>query len=297
MPLHILPLPALGIQGVSVTNPLRRACARVCRAWKFDFVIMTTVLANIIVLCLYRPNDPPAGRRAMTLGYFNLFFTCAFSLEMLIKLVALGPWRYVRNYWHWLDVAVIAAGFLDFVYLGEGNRDNGSIAALRAARALRPLRTVQFFPGLKMLVTTIVNSLPMVSSVVLLCVYLLILFGILGVDMFGARGEESVQLRRLALGLERRSTASTCLLISSWWGVPSASLEPAHNALTTHTRTRTHPPTTRTTQATPSHRTASPWARTAPSSTNRSCPPPRAGRRRRRRRSRRGGAEACRTKT
>lgn len=184
MPVRILGCPALGIPGVSVLNPLRRRCATTARAWLFDLAIMSVVFANIVVLCLYRPGDPPAGRRAITLAYFNLFFTCAFTLESLIRAVALGPWRYARNYWHWLDVAVIAAGFVDFAFLGSPA--NGSIAALRAARALRPLRAVQFFPGLNLLVETIVNSLPMVSSVVLMCVYLLVLFGILAVDIFGA---------------------------------------------------------------------------------------------------------------
>lgn len=185
VPVHILRVKSLGIGGVSVANPVRRRLATVSRAWWFDFAIMTTVFANIIVLCLHRPLDDPRGRRAVTLACLNLFFTCAFALEMLIKLCALGPWRYVRNYWHWLDVAVVVAGFVDFAFVGQDTNGDGSISALRAARALRPLRTVQFFPGLKLLVTTIVNSLPMVSSVVLVCVYLLVLYGILAVDMFG----------------------------------------------------------------------------------------------------------------
>ena len=43
---------------------------------------------------------------------FNYFFTATFSLEALLKVVALGPERYFSEKWNQLDMAIVALSVL-----------------------------------------------------------------------------------------------------------------------------------------------------------------------------------------
>lgn len=58
------------------------------------------------------------------------------------------------------------------------------ISSIRTVRVLRPLRSINAVKGMRMLVATLLSSLPALGNVVLFFVFLLILFGILGVQLF-----------------------------------------------------------------------------------------------------------------
>ena len=54
---------------------------------------------------------------------------------------------------------------------------------LRMARVLRPLRAINRLPGLRILIKLILETLPMLGSVVLLCLFLFVVFSILAVQV------------------------------------------------------------------------------------------------------------------
>lgn len=56
--------------------------------------------------------------------------------------------------------------------------------ALRAVRALRPLRTINRFENLRAIVVAFIDALPMLGSVVLLTVLALSLWALIGLQMF-----------------------------------------------------------------------------------------------------------------
>lgn len=66
-------------------------------------------------------------------------FLSLFSAEAVIKVVALGlvmaPHTYLRDGWNWLDIVVVALGWLEYVL-------DGNYSAIRSVRVLRPLRTI-----------------------------------------------------------------------------------------------------------------------------------------------------------
>ena len=95
--------------------------------------------------------------------------------------VACGPREYARSWWSVLDVTVVVTGWvMAFVRV-----NNGGVSALRCLRVMRPLRSISFLPGLRLLVGTIFEVLPNVGSIVTLLTYLLFLFGIVAVSVFG----------------------------------------------------------------------------------------------------------------
>jgi hypothetical protein len=55
---------------------------------------------------------------------------------------------------------------------------------LRALRALRPLKMISRNPGMKLIVTALLSSLPSMTNVTIVCCLFLLIFAIMGVDLF-----------------------------------------------------------------------------------------------------------------
>lgn len=80
----------------------------------------------------------------------------------------------MRDCWNVLDIIVVTLGWTEVLFEGA------NISVIRMVRVLRPLRTVNSIPELKLLVMTILNSLPLLLDIVLLFVFFLIIFGLTG---------------------------------------------------------------------------------------------------------------------
>ena len=55
---------------------------------------------------------------------------------------------------------------------------------LRTFRMLRPLKSVNKLPGLRKLITAMLNSLPKLANVLVLLVFVLYIFSIIGITFF-----------------------------------------------------------------------------------------------------------------
>jgi len=112
-------------------------------------------------------------------------FTSLFTLEMVLKIVAMGfvqwPTSYLRDYWNQLDCLVVLLSYLNFLP-GFNN-----LSAIKAVRVLRPLKAIRSIPGIRIIVTALLSSLPHLGNVLLLFMFLLLIFGVLGVQLYGGR--------------------------------------------------------------------------------------------------------------
>ena len=59
-----------------------------------------------------------------------------------------------------------------------------NVSALRVIRVLRPLRTLSILPGMRVLIGTMIKSVPMIANVLLFCVFFFTIFGIFGLQVF-----------------------------------------------------------------------------------------------------------------
>ncbi|KAE8884811.1 hypothetical protein PF005_g32153 [Phytophthora fragariae] len=57
-----------------------------------------------------------------------------------------------------------------------------NISEFRAVRVLRPLRSLSAFPGMRRLITALLNAIPALQSVVALQMFAFLIFGILGIQ-------------------------------------------------------------------------------------------------------------------
>ena len=84
----------------------------------------------------------------------DLSFTIIFTIEMLLKIVAMGGIRaYLSDNWNVFDGFMVLIGWTQLIPTNGTN--TAAIRALRALRALRPLRTITKFESLKFVLETL----------------------------------------------------------------------------------------------------------------------------------------------
>lgn len=132
---------------------------------QFESVTIVLIAANCVTLAMFQPLAPDNSPLNLTLSAIELAFNAAFTLEMLLRIIALGGLRgYLSSGWNLFDCIMVLAGYTQFLPLG-GSGASG-IRALRAMRALRPLRTITQFASLRSIVVCFMEAVPLLVSVV-----------------------------------------------------------------------------------------------------------------------------------
>eukprot|EP00899_Mesostigma_viride_P006366 jgi/Mesvir1/15730/Mv03304-RA.1 len=179
------------------TNPLRRACIYLAGSGWFESLVVLVILANCAFLAMYDPLSADDEGRNLIISEAEIPFTAFFIGEMVIKIIAMGfvadPRCYLRDPWNVMDFLVVVGSILGLL-----PSLNGNVSSVRTVRVLRPLRTITLLPGMRVLVGTILRSLPMLGNVILLCVFLFLVFGILGVQLFAGSLDKRCFLREPA---------------------------------------------------------------------------------------------------
>jgi voltage-dependent calcium channel L type alpha-1F len=93
------------------TSAFRQRCIKIASSPWFDNFVLVTILLNCLVLALYDPLDQTNSGWQNRLGDSTEWgFTIIFTLEMVVKLVALGlvgPRSYLSDGWNWIDGCVV----------------------------------------------------------------------------------------------------------------------------------------------------------------------------------------------
>ncbi|XP_033923615.1 voltage-dependent T-type calcium channel subunit alpha-1G isoform X3 [Melopsittacus undulatus] len=183
-----LPYPALApvvFFYLSQDSRPRSWCLRlVCNPW-FERVSMLVILLNCVTLGMFHPCEDIAcdSPRCRILQSFDDFIFAFFAVEMIVKMIALGIFGkkcYLGDTWNRLDFFIVIAGMLEYSL----DLQNVSFSAVRTVRVLRPLRAINRVPSMRILVTLLLDTLPMLGNVLLLCFFVFFIFGIVGVQLW-----------------------------------------------------------------------------------------------------------------
>ncbi|XP_039307104.1 voltage-dependent T-type calcium channel subunit alpha-1G isoform X4 [Solenopsis invicta] len=166
------------------TRPRNWCLALITNPW-FERVSMMVILLNCITLGMYQPcvDDQCVTNRCKILQMFDDIIFAFFSLEMTIKMVAMGisgKGTYLADSWNRLDFFIVLAGALEYCL----NVENMNLSAIRTIRVLRPLRAINRIPSMRILVMLLLDTLPMLGNVLLLCFFVFFIFGIVGVQLW-----------------------------------------------------------------------------------------------------------------
>ena len=110
---------------------------------------------------------------------FNIIFT----IEMLMKILAKGflfhKYAYLRNGWNIIDFIICI-----YQWLKIKHKDWGNLFVFRCIKILSVIKDISIFNGLRKLINSIIISLPTLGRVILFLAFMVLLFGILGIQLF-----------------------------------------------------------------------------------------------------------------
>jgi voltage-gated sodium channel len=158
--------------------------ARLVDSDRFNGVIAGVIVANAVVLGLETYPGIMADHGDTLLRLNDLFYL-VFVVELVLRFASYGrrPQDFFRNGWNVFDLIIIGAVLIPFV------REQSQL--LRLLRLARIVRLVRFLPDARMLVLTVIKSIPSVFSMVVLTLVLLFVYGMLGWSAFGEALPES----------------------------------------------------------------------------------------------------------
>ncbi|XP_051483380.1 voltage-dependent T-type calcium channel subunit alpha-1I isoform X5 [Apus apus] len=137
-------------------------------------------LAPVVFFCLKQTTSPRNWCIKMVFDDFIFIF---FAMEMVLKMVALGIFGkkcYLGDTWNRLDFFIVMAGMVEYSL----DLQNINLSAIRTVRVLRPLKAINRVPSMRILVNLLLDTLPMLGNVLLLCFFVFFIFGIIGVQLW-----------------------------------------------------------------------------------------------------------------
>lgn len=152
-------------------------CSRVVANKWFDRTIIFLIIVNAAILGLETSPDLNAKYGAL-FELINQFVLGVFILEAVFKITAVAPQvgKYFKNGWNIFDFSIIVLSLIPAT---------GQFAMIaRLARLLRVLRLISALPELRLIVSTLLRSIPGMANVMLLMGVIFYIYAIMGFHLF-----------------------------------------------------------------------------------------------------------------
>nr|QSV39147.1 voltage-dependent calcium channel L type alpha-1 [Meloidogyne graminicola] len=163
----------------------RRGCRRMVKSQMFYWLVIVLVFLNTLVL-----TSEHYGQEQW-LDHFqtgaNLFFVILFTMEMLLKMYSLGLLQYMNSQFNRFDCFIVISSIIEFVLVYFEFMKPLGISVLRSARLLRIFKVTKYWASLSQLITSLLSSLRSIISLLLLLFLFIVIFALLGMQVFGGR--------------------------------------------------------------------------------------------------------------
>ncbi|XP_065082904.1 sodium channel protein para isoform X42 [Ochlerotatus camptorhynchus] len=183
----------------------------------FETAVITMILLSSLALALEDVHLPHRPILQDVLYYMDRIFTVIFFLEMLIKWLALGFRVYFTNAWCWLDFIIVMVSLINFVASLCGAGGIQAFKTMRTLRALRPLRAMSRMQGMRVVVNALVQAIPSIFNVLLVCLIFWLIFAIMGVQLFAGKYFKCVDKNKTTLSHEIIPDVNACIAENYTW--------------------------------------------------------------------------------
>ena len=127
---------------LSYLSKFRQLTIRFVASRYFRRIVLSAIVVNTLSMGIEYHGQPPSLTNA--LEYSNLVFTTLFAIEMVLKIIAEGCLKYIKNAYNLFDSAIVIMSIVEL----QGNKNSG-LSVLRTFRLLRVLKLVRFMPTLR----------------------------------------------------------------------------------------------------------------------------------------------------
>ncbi|CAL1280596.1 unnamed protein product [Larinioides sclopetarius] len=153
----------------------------------FETLIITMILISSLALAAEDVNLCQRVWLRFSLVYLDKVFTVLFLFEMLLKWLAFGFKKYFTNAWCWLDFVIVLVSMFNLAVGLAGYANIPAFKTMRTLRALRPLRAMSRLEGMRVVVNALVQAIPAIFNVLLVCLIFWLIFAIMGVQLMSGK--------------------------------------------------------------------------------------------------------------
>uniref|UniRef100_A0A8C7EMT2 Voltage-dependent L-type calcium channel subunit alpha n=1 Tax=Neovison vison TaxID=452646 RepID=A0A8C7EMT2_NEOVI len=164
---------------------LRARCRRAVKSTACYWAVLVLVFLNTLTIASEHHGQPVWLTQIQE--YANKVLLCLFTVEMLLKLYGLGPSAYVSSFFNRFDCFVVCGGILETTLVEVGTMQPLGISVLRCVRLLRIFKVTRHWASLSNLVASLLNSMKSIASLLLLLFLFIIIFSLLGMQLFGGK--------------------------------------------------------------------------------------------------------------
>ncbi|XP_074525801.1 voltage-dependent T-type calcium channel subunit alpha-1H-like [Halichoeres trimaculatus] len=165
-------------------GPLRRVIHTLCTTNYLDLFVTAVLFLNVTVMGVEHYNQPKFVTQLTE--YFSYVFTVVFSIEILLKLVAFGVRRFLKDRLNLLDLGILLISLVSIISNNLNLTDRISINP-NILRIFRVLSLAQVLKAekIRLLLKTIIKTLTQVGNICLLLIFFFFIYAALGVELFG----------------------------------------------------------------------------------------------------------------
>ncbi|XP_034056727.1 voltage-dependent L-type calcium channel subunit alpha-1C isoform X14 [Gymnodraco acuticeps] len=166
-----------------------RQCRRKCRAavksQVFYWLVIFLVFLNTLTIASEHHQQPQWLTDVQDIA--NKVLLALFTGEMLLKMYSLGLQAYFVSLFNRFDSFVVCGGILETILVETKVMSPLGISVLRCVRLLRIFKITRYWNSLSNLVASLLNSVRSIASLLLLLFLFIIIFSLLGMQLFGGK--------------------------------------------------------------------------------------------------------------
>ncbi|KAG9353089.1 hypothetical protein JZ751_017665 [Albula glossodonta] len=162
---------------------------RKCRAWVksnfFYWLVILLVFFNTLAIATEHHQQPESLTNLQ--DNTNKVLLSLFAAEMFMKMYALGLPSYFMSLFNRFDCFVVTVGIVELILVYMDVMSAMGISVLRCIRLLRLFKVTKYWTSLSNLVASLLNSVRSIASLLLLLFLFIVIFSLLGMQVFGGK--------------------------------------------------------------------------------------------------------------
>ncbi|XP_040050364.2 voltage-dependent L-type calcium channel subunit alpha-1D isoform X24 [Gasterosteus aculeatus] len=163
----------------------RRKCRAAVKSVTFYWLVIILVFLNTLTIASEHYNQPDWLTTVQDVA--NKVLLAMFTLEMLVKMYSLGLQAYFVSLFNRFDCFVVCGGIVETILVEVAIMSPLGISVFRCVRLLRIFKVTRHWASLSNLVASLLNSMKSIASLLLLLFLFIIIFSLLGMQLFGGK--------------------------------------------------------------------------------------------------------------
>ncbi|KYO29801.1 hypothetical protein Y1Q_0023159 [Alligator mississippiensis] len=163
----------------------RRRCRAAVKSVSFYWLVIVLVFLNTLTISSEHYDQPNWLTQIQDIA--NKVLLALFTCEMLIKMYSLGLQAYFVSLFNRFDCFVVCGGIVETILVELEIMSPLGISVFRCVRLLRIFKVTRHWTSLSNLVASLLNSMKSIASLLLLLFLFIIIFSLLGMQLFGGK--------------------------------------------------------------------------------------------------------------